>query len=151
MRFFIFCGIDCSVPCNLCPKRCSGHGRCDLKTSTCYCDPSWGGLDCGLPVSPCPDACSGHGKCEVSTGLCYCEKGWTGLNCKRCPCGEHGDCNMTDFSGKTCICHPTWTGERCNIPSIPCPTARLGLQCSGNGKCDESIGQMQLRKKLGWS
>ena len=24
---------------------------------------------------------------------------------------------------------------------IPCPTARLGLPCSGNGKCDDTIGK----------
>ena len=141
-----FCGIDCGTPCNVCPSKCSGHGRCDLKLIACYCDATWGGIDCSLPINPCPNACSGHGKCEVSTGTCYCEKGWVGLSCEKCPCGKHGYCNATN--PKKCICHPTWTGEKCNIPIIPCPTARLGLPCSGNGNCDETIGKCMCED--GW-
>lgn len=51
-------GSDCAV---VCPKHCSGHGRC-TDTGTCACEHGYGGVTCERS-NGCPNACSGRGTC----------------------------------------------------------------------------------------
>ena len=132
-----WCGISCASPCVPCPNRCSGHGKCSTVTSKCFCDPSWGGIDCRLTMEKCPENCNENGKCEASTGKCYCDEGWHGLACDRC--GKDG--RGKKGANNTCICDTSWTGSNCDEPSLACPTAKLGIPCTGHGVCKTAAGQ----------
>ena len=112
----------------ICPKNCSGHGRC--QDGLCTCDSSFRGDACDEAV--CPHGCSGHGRCDVS-GACRCDIGYTGDDCSAvepvCPhnCAGHGECN-----GEFCNCEEGFGGHDCSLvlPNM-CP-----LRCSGHGVCD---------------
>ena len=140
-----WCGIDCAVPCVSCPDQCNGHGQCNVESSTCFCEPSWGGIDCAVSTESCPSGCSGNGRCEHSTGKCYCDKGFHGIACDRCGKHARGKAGHTG----TCVCEETWAGTNCERSSMACPSAKLGLQCSGHGTCDALTGSCSCSSPWG--
>eukprot|EP00300_Choanocystis_sp_HF-7_P021803 c20903_g1_i1.p1 GENE.c20903_g1_i1~~c20903_g1_i1.p1 ORF type:complete len:938 (+),score=93.91 c20903_g1_i1:111-2816(+) len=103
----------------ICPKYCSGHGKCVLSSDPhCFCETGWVGADCGTPECPITDGavCSGHGICEH--GSCTCDFGWRSGALGSCDeslclndCSGHGLCL---FNGM-CACQNSWSGDDCSV------------------------------------
>ncbi|XP_010084230.1 PREDICTED: tenascin-N isoform X2 [Pterocles gutturalis] len=105
-------GSDCSRP--TCPRRCSGHGRCD--GGKCICDEPYFGEDCSQKL--CPENCSSNGICDTAQGVCQCYEKFIGEDCseKRCP----GDCSGNGFCDTgECYCHNGFFGLDCSKVLAP--------------------------------
>ncbi|XP_062823192.1 multiple epidermal growth factor-like domains protein 8 [Anolis carolinensis] len=71
-------GFNASFWVSLCPRGCSGRGRCG-QDGRCACSRGWGGHDCSLPQ--CNTYCLLHGTCSQDSGRCRCEEGFVGQAC----------------------------------------------------------------------
>lgn len=63
---------------------CSGHGRCDVNSGECVCEPFYFASEDGRSscARTCPSfegkMCAGHGRCDFRANLavCVCDDGW---------------------------------------------------------------------------
>lgn len=66
---------------DLCPRACSGHGKC-MPDSVCACDAGFGGEDCATEL--CPNKCT-NGVCITGAAgaqlFCECKIGFAGKDC----------------------------------------------------------------------
>ncbi|XP_071453131.1 teneurin-m isoform X1 [Hetaerina americana] len=135
-------GLDCSQTDNealQCLPDCSGHGKFDLDTQSCQCEPMWSGDDCSREL--CDLDCGPHGHCVGDA--CMCQNGWSGEYCnmKQCDprCNDHGQCK-----NGTCLCVAGWNGRHCTLEG--CPDG-----CNGHGQCRFGYdGAWECRCYDGW-
>eukprot|EP00736_Rhodelphis_marinus_P008219 Rmarinus@m.26736 len=147
---------------------CNSRGSCDASTGLCKCRGDYFGDNCEYDACPTDSRgleCSGQGTCNYGTGTCECADGYWGSYCQHleCPAGNNGKMcsgNGSPFiitsgvkgcNGVTgeCTCRSGWTnvagdllystysGEACGTAT--CPTLYSGLQCSGNGYCNNGV------------
>ncbi|KAH0631676.1 hypothetical protein JD844_006126 [Phrynosoma platyrhinos] len=63
-------GFNATYTISLCPRGCSGCGRCD-SDGRCACFRDWGGEDCSVP--DCATYCQNHGTCSQACNLALSE------------------------------------------------------------------------------
>jgi hypothetical protein len=149
--------------------QCSPHGACAQDPEgapVCLCDVGYTGERCAtcepdfhldaldrcVPDKSCPeqaiDPCGEHGHCDDSQRViaCQCDEGYEGPRCKLCRSGfepdDHEECLqlvLVPDDGQT----PTPTQPPIPPPDSPMSPAPGGcdpVDCSGNGRCDNSTG-----------
>lgn len=60
-----------------CPNQCSGHGRCDILTGSCTCQPGYLGEDCSTCAAPPSEGCYADLSwpyCDASHNVIECDK-----------------------------------------------------------------------------
>ena len=108
---------------------CSGHGRPNLMTVKCICDPGWAG------DSLC-------GSCTPNTTY--------GALCTLCPTNIDGSsCNIANGGGycdsqQGCVCNPGWTGASCSIPPPTPPSNNAPTGLSSGAAAGVSITVLTL-------
>lgn len=114
---------------------CSGRGTCDSAAGKCRCLPGYSGEACQRTV--CPNSCSGHGSCQ--TELRFAVYGMAEN------AGNLGNYEKDQQYG--CKCDAGYRGPDCSM--VECPSGRdvmgadggaEGMDCSGRGLCDYSVG-----------
>jgi len=137
---------------------CDPHGKCDVTTGTCICDPGWVGESCDEQVEKPWDAVSGrpdgggsapggctdelcapHGICDEASGKCECDKGWTGVTCS----DRVDDTVQEDKDGAVT---EDWDEDfRRSRTKAGC----TDQMCAPHGWCDEASGECVCRE--GWT
>ncbi|MCC6623667.1 MAG: hypothetical protein IT385_20585 [Deltaproteobacteria bacterium] len=111
-------GVDCTVPVTVImgtcagTDDCSGHGTCNPRTDTCYCDPGFGGADCG------DDSANEDDSSVCNDGMD--NDGDGAFDCADAGCRAIGDC------------------DTCNL--APCDGKRVGEACDGDMRGIAGVG-----------
>jgi len=109
-------GTTCSTP-KPCSELndCSGHGTCSEggSGSVCFCDAGYEGGECAT-VTSIADQEAACGECNRLDELCIggvCSNVAPPTDpCGTEDCSRHGMC-----ADGSCVCDPSWTGNRCEI------------------------------------
>jgi hypothetical protein len=100
-----------------CPNKCSGHGKCDVLSGTCTCQPGYFGEDCSTCVTP------PAGGCYADVSWPFCDVGTNVVDCDHA--GPTDACCLSNVtSSKTMSnCPAGWTSD----PSIATSTCSVGV------------------------